>query len=105
MATAVFDARRPSAARRGTGRRAVVAVALGLILVGGAVLRFNKAEHPAPRLSEDAQAYTHLAFDLHTGAGFGDSSLHQPFHWAPATPAVFAAGLALAPGTQRSKNP
>jgi dolichyl-phosphate-mannose-protein mannosyltransferase len=73
------------------GRPAIVAVALGAILVVGGGLRQSESEAHRVRAVADEQAYVELGADLRIDGRYGDPAMHHPFHWAPATPALFAA--------------
>lgn len=72
-------------------RALLVGVLLAAIVVVGAIARFETAGDRAGAASADQRAYVRLAGDLRAYGSYGDSSMHQPFHWAPGAPALFAA--------------
>lgn len=72
-------------------RALLVAVLLLAIVVVGAVARFETAGGRPGAASADQRSYVRLAGDLRAYGSYGDSSTHQPFHWAPGAPALFAA--------------
>jgi hypothetical protein len=75
-------------------RRATLAVALAAIVLAGVALRLQASQAARGHVGADEQAYVALAGDLRAGWRYGDPSVVHPFHWAPATPALFAAAEA-----------
>jgi hypothetical protein len=71
-------------------RTAIVGALLVLVLAGGWALRYHAASEPRRTLSADERSYVRLAQDLRDHRTYGDGKLRQPFHWAPATPVMFA---------------
>jgi hypothetical protein len=82
-------------ARSLTERSLVVALLLCAIVAVGAIARFEVAGDRPGAASADQRSYVRLAGDLRAYGSYGDSSMHQPFHWAPGAPAVFAVADAL----------
>ncbi len=74
-----------------TRAQAIVAALLGALVVGGGALRLHAADAARGNAVADEHAYVELAGDLRTDHGYGDPVMRHPFHWAPATPALFAA--------------
>jgi Dolichyl-phosphate-mannose-protein mannosyltransferase len=70
---------------------ALVAVLLGALAVAGGALRLHAADGTRGRAVADERAYVELAGDLRADGRYGDPAMRHPFHWAPATPALFAA--------------
>ena len=83
-------------------RAVALLLLLTAIVVAGGVLRLRAADAARGRAAADEQSYVELAADLRTDARYGDPSMHHPFHWAPATPALFAAAEALSDHDDRS---
>lgn len=75
---------------------AIVAGMLGVVVLAGGTLRFHAAGERLPRPSGDERSYVRLAADLRHRGTYGDPRLHQPLHWAPGAPVLFAAADALA---------
>src|SRR4051812_11757627 len=73
-------------------RLAVVAVLLAAITIGGAALRFDQANRPAPPRSADERAYLTLAQSIERHGVYGGpgSAMEDPQHWPPGAPALFA---------------
>jgi 4-amino-4-deoxy-L-arabinose transferase-like glycosyltransferase len=90
-----------------------------LILVVGGGIRVYQAEHPQPKLSQDALSYTAIAQNIalrgeytgrtrrgvqveagsrRTGAEIRREGEVKALHWPPFTPHVFALAYAIAPG-------
>jgi hypothetical protein len=84
------------------GPRAGVMLLLAAIVVAGAALRLHAADGARGRAVADEQAYVALAADLRTERRYGDPSMRHPFHWAPATPALFATAEDLADRDDRT---
>jgi hypothetical protein len=86
---------------------AVTGVLLSLILVGGALLRFDQASRPAPPHSADERSYLTLAQSLERHGVYGGpgSAMEDPQHWPPGAPALFALAERIDPGPPGSFNP
>ena len=76
-------------------RTLAIALLLTTIVIVGAIARFDVANGRPGAESADQASYVRLAGDLRAYGSYGDSSLHQPFHWAPGAPVLFAAADAL----------
>lgn len=70
---------------------AVIAAVLVIVLGAGGALRLEAAGDTRRALSADEQSYLRLANDLRSDGTYGDPGMRHPFHWAPGTPAMFAA--------------
>jgi hypothetical protein len=75
--------------------RLAAALALVVLMAGGAALRVHRADAAHGRVSADERAYLRLARDAADRGNWGDFGLKQPFRWAPVTPLVFAAGARI----------
>jgi hypothetical protein len=82
-----------------------------LVLLGFAVLVLllyaYEAGHPtSKRQSADERAYGILAINLAVSAHYGDRSthMHQPLHWPPGAPALFAVGQRVFPGSHSERS-
>jgi 4-amino-4-deoxy-L-arabinose transferase-like glycosyltransferase len=86
----------------GLVRHAVVAIALVVIVVAGASLRFDRANDPRPPTSADERAYLTLARDLARTGNYGGpgTEMDDPLHWPPGAPALFALAQEWSPGPE-----
>ena len=84
------------------GRRAGVTLLLAAIVAAGGALRLHAADGARGRAVADERAYVALATDLRADGRYGDPAMHHPFHWAPATPALFATAEAVGDREDRS---
>jgi len=82
---------------RAPSRRVVIAALIAIVALGGA-LRAAQAADPGRYLSSDERSYARIALTLAAGDGYAAPGSADPWHWAPGTPAVFAAAHLLAPG-------
>jgi 4-amino-4-deoxy-L-arabinose transferase-like glycosyltransferase len=103
-ATGVF---RPVPAVRGGllgGRRAIYA-ALAVIVLLGLFLRADRALDPGRYISSDERSYARIALHLAQTGEYEVPGSADPWHWAPGTPALFAAAHLLAPGLDGDGSP
>ncbi|MEV4423596.1 hypothetical protein AB0L40_27055 [Patulibacter sp. NPDC049589] len=97
-------------------------LALVLVLVVGGGIRLYQAQHPQPKLSQDALSYTGIAQNIakrgeytgrtkrgpvpkeskRTGAEIRKDAEVKALHWPPFTPHVFALAYNLTPGDHPS---
>jgi 4-amino-4-deoxy-L-arabinose transferase-like glycosyltransferase len=68
------------------------------IVAFGAGLRVHQATSPGRYLSADERSYARIAASLAADGTYAAPGLTDPWHWAPGTPALFAAAHLLAPG-------
>jgi hypothetical protein len=79
---------------------AVLTALVVLVAVGGAVRDETTTDRHSPPVA-DERAYVRLATDLRRYGTYGDPGLAHPFHWAPGTPALFAAAEAVSSPVDR----
>lgn len=94
----------------GTGRvraqpRRGVLIALAAIVLLGFGLRAAQATDPGRYISSDERSYARIAMHIAAGDGFAVEGSSDPWHWAPGTPALFAAAHLLAPGADGDGSP
>lgn len=77
------------------GQRGVVAILLVLILVPALLLRLESAGDRGHHPSADERAYLAVAAGIRHDGAYASPELRHPFHWAPGTPALFAAADAI----------
>lgn len=68
----------------------IVSLALVLVVLIGAGLRFVQAAEPGQFLSADERAYATIGLTLADGGRYDGPGLEHPFHWPPGTPAMLA---------------
>jgi hypothetical protein len=86
-------------------RVAVLTALVAIVAAGGALRDEATTDRHSPPVA-DERAYVRLARDLRRHAAYGDRGLKHPLHWAPGTPALFAAAEALAgPAARRGPLP
>ena len=88
-------------------RLAVVGALLVANTVGGALLRFDQASHPAAPRSADERAYLTLAQSIEQHGVYGGpgTAMQDPQHWPPGAPALFALAESIDRGPPGSFNP
>ncbi len=85
-------------------RRTVVLALTGIVLLGGG-LRLAQASDPGRFISSDERSYARIALNLAAGNGYAAPGSADPWHWAPGTPALFAAAHLLAPSADGDGSP
>ncbi|HEY5142534.1 MAG TPA: glycosyltransferase family 39 protein [Solirubrobacteraceae bacterium] len=75
------------------------------IVALGAGLRVHQAATPGRYLSADERSYARIAMSLADQGTYAADGLADPWHWAPGTPALFAAAHLLAPGADGDGSP
>jgi hypothetical protein len=76
-------------------RLAVLTTLVAIVAAGGALRDEATTDRHSPPVA-DERAYLRLAGDLRRDRTYGDPGMKHPLHWAPGTPALFAAAEALA---------
>ncbi len=79
--------------------------ALLAVVAFGAGLRVHQATSPGRYLSADERSYARVALSLADQGSYAAAGLTDPWHWAPGTPALFAAAHLLAPGADGNGTP
>lgn len=84
-------------ARRGIGfaRRHRTVLALALIVLAGAVLRFDAAATPSAHQSSDERSYSKIAHGIAKNGTYGLPVQKDPVHWMPGAPIMFAIAYRL----------
>lgn len=85
-------------------RRTVVLALAAIVLLGGG-LRLAQASSPGRYISSDERSYARIALNLAGGNGYEVPGSADPWHWAPGTPALFAAAHLLAPAIDGDGSP
>ncbi len=75
-----------------------------IVLLGGG-LRLAQASDPGRFISSDERSYARIALNLAAGNGYATPGSADPWHWAPGTPALFAAAHLLAPAADGDGSP
>ena len=101
-AAATRSGRRRAAAP--LARRTVVIALTAIVLLGGG-LRLAQASDPGRFISSDERSYARIALNLAAGDGYAIPGSADPWHWAPGTPALFAAAHLLAPSADGDGSP
>ncbi len=91
-------------AARPLARRTVVVALTAIVLLGGG-LRFAQASDPGRFISSDERSYARIALSIAGGNGYAAPGSSDPWHWAPGTPALFAAAHLLAPAADGDGSP
>ena len=87
---------RPAASTAWTRRRAITLALVAIVALGGG-LRAQQAVSPGKYLSTDEHSYASVALHLAKTGHYGSPTMGDPWHWAPGTPALFAAAHLAAP--------
>jgi hypothetical protein len=87
-----------------SGRRAIL-LALAAIVLLGFALRADRAMDPGRYISSDERSYARIALHLAQTGDYEVPGSADPWHWAPGTPALFAAAHLLAPGLDGDGSP
>ena len=85
-------------------RRTIVLALTGIVLLGGG-LRIAQASDPGRFISSDERSYARIALNIAAGKGYEVPGSTDPWHWAPGTPAVFAAAHLLKPSADGDGSP
>ncbi|MGI8729788.1 MAG: hypothetical protein ACR2LK_07315 [Solirubrobacteraceae bacterium] len=85
--------------RRGAGfaSRHRTLLALALIVVAGALLRFDAAASPSDHQSSDERSYAKIAHGIARRNTYGLPVQNDPVHWMPGAPMMFAVAYRLNP--------
>jgi hypothetical protein len=79
---------------------AVLTALVAIVAAGGALRDEATTDRHSPPVA-DERAYLRLAGDLRRDRTYGDAEMKHPLHWAPGTPALFAAAEAVAAPADR----
>jgi len=79
--------------------------ALVAIVAFGAGLRIHQAASPGRYLSADERSYARIGLSLAGQGTYEATGLADPWHWAPGTPALFAAAHLVAPSADGDGSP